>query len=154
MSFTDSDIRRLVERVKESEGLRLNAYRCTAGVLTIGYGHNCQSSPVPGIKKVGDRITKEQAEVLFEQDLSACVWRVRNALPWVTELNAPRQAVLYDGAFQLGLGGLLKFKNTLAMLKAGDYEGASRGLLSSLWAKQTPGRVKRHARQLLAGEWV
>lgn len=154
MSFTDADIKRLVVRVKESEGLRLTAYRCTEGVLTIGYGHNCQVNPVAGIKKVGDRITQEQADVLFERDLSACVWRVRDALPWVTALNAPRQAVMYDWAFQMGVGGMLKFKNTLSMLRSGDYEGAARGLLSSLWAKQTPGRVRRHAEAIRTGEWI
>ena len=31
--------------MKEHEGLRLKAYRCPAGVLTIGYGHTLNVKP-------------------------------------------------------------------------------------------------------------
>lgn len=153
MAFTDDDIARLAADVKKAEGFRLKAYRCSAGVLTVGYGHNCESSPVPGVKKVGDSISHEQAEVLFERDLSKCVWQVRENLPWVINLNAPRQAVLYEMAFQLGLGGMLGFKNTLLHIERGNYADGAAGFLSSKWAKQTPGRVRRLAAQLHSGEW-
>ena len=48
--------------IKQSEGLRLKAYRCPAGVPTIGWGHT------EGVK-MGMRITQAQAEVLLIQDL-------------------------------------------------------------------------------------
>ena len=48
--------------IKQSEGLRLKAYRCPAGVPTIGWGHT------EGVK-MGQRITQAQAEVLLIQDL-------------------------------------------------------------------------------------
>ena len=47
--------------VQQFEGLRLTAYRCPAGVWTVGYGH---SGVVPGIA-----ITKELAEEFLKQDI-------------------------------------------------------------------------------------
>ena len=93
-AFTEADSYRLESQLKESEGFRLAAYRCAAGALTVGYGHNCDASPVDGVNRVGDRITREEAERLLRADLADAVWRVRAALPWVTELSAARQAVL------------------------------------------------------------
>ena len=49
--------------IKEAEGLRLNAYKCQAGVLTIGYGHT------KGVKE-GDTCTKEQAEQYLIEDIA------------------------------------------------------------------------------------
>ncbi len=49
--------------IRQFEGLRLTAYRCPAGVWTIGYGHT--SGVVQGIA-----ITKEQAEEFLRQDIA------------------------------------------------------------------------------------
>ena len=48
--------------IKKFEGCRLKAYRCPAGVLTIGYGHT------KGVKS-GQVITQEQAEELLHKDI-------------------------------------------------------------------------------------
>ena len=48
--------------VKQFEGLRLQAYRCPAGVWTIGYGHTLKAFP-------GEVITEQQAEALLLEDL-------------------------------------------------------------------------------------
>lgn len=48
--------------IKHFEGLRLTAYKCPAGVWTIGWGHTA------GVKK-GDVITEQQAQKLFESDM-------------------------------------------------------------------------------------
>lgn len=151
--FTESDTAKLSAQVKASEGYRLEAYRCTSGALTVGYGHNCDASPVHGVTKPGDRINKAAAERIFEQDLAAAVWAVRRALPWATDLDSPRQAVLYDMGFNMGLGGLLSFKNTLRFIQAGDYTKASRNMLQNKWARQVGNRAVRLSRQMDTGEW-
>ena len=156
--FTEADLRRLEAQIKESEGFRLRAYRCPAGRLTVGYGHNCEASPVDGVNRIGDRITREEAGRLLALDLDGAVWKVRKALPWVMELSPPRQAVLYDMAFNMGLGfpgesGLLSFGNTLNFIKSGNYPAASRGMLASKWARQVKDRAVRLARQMERGEW-
>lgn len=48
--------------IKKFEGCRLKAYRCPAGVLTIGYGHT------KGVKS-GQVITQAQAEELLHKDI-------------------------------------------------------------------------------------
>ena len=50
-------------RIKNWEGCRLTAYRCQAGVLSIGYGHTG-----PDVKP-GMVITQDQADVLFDADI-------------------------------------------------------------------------------------
>ena len=157
--FTASDLSRLGQQLKESEGFRLDAYRCPSGALTIGYGHNCDASPVAGVARVGDCITREEADRLFLSDLEAAMRGVRGALPWVTDLHPPRQAVLYDMAFNMGLGhpgvsGLLSFRNTLGLIQEGRYAEAARSMMQSKWARQVKIRAVRLAAQMERGEWL
>jgi lysozyme len=56
-------------------------------------------------------------------------------------------------AFQLGVDGLLAFKNTLKEVQDGNYFKASEMMLLSKWATQTPERAKRLAKQMETGEW-
>lgn len=51
-----------IELIKKYEGCRLEAYKCPAGVLTIGYGHT-------GNVYAGQKITSKQAEELLKTDL-------------------------------------------------------------------------------------
>jgi lysozyme len=74
-------------------------------------------------------------------------------IPFFDRLCIPRQAVLMNMAFQLGIAGLMKFKSTLAFIEAGDYENASANMLKSLWAKQTPNRASEMAQQMRTGKW-
>ena len=53
---------KLVEQLKQWEGLRLKAYKCPAGVWTIGYGHTKGVTPTM-------RITEKQATSLLAEDL-------------------------------------------------------------------------------------
>lgn len=56
--------RRIKELIKGWEGCRLTAYRCPAGVLTIGYGHT-GNDVTPGMK-----ITQARADALFDVDIN------------------------------------------------------------------------------------
>ena len=51
-----------IELIKKYEGCRLTAYKCPAGVLTIGYGHTA------GVK-AGDKITQAQADEYLQSDI-------------------------------------------------------------------------------------
>ena len=44
--------------------------------------------------------------------------------------------------YQLGISGLLSFKNTLKLIQESRYREAADNMLLSKWAKQTPNRVK------------
>lgn len=88
--------RLLIEKIKEFEGFRSTAYKCPAGVLTIGYGHTA------GVK-AGQKITKQEAEKLLIRDLiqyEAFVERLN-----VTSKQEKFDA-LVDFAFNLGCDAL------------------------------------------------
>jgi lysozyme len=80
--------------VKEYEGLRLSAYRCPAGVPTIGWGHT------RGVK-MGDKITREKAEEFLHEDLIAA----QDNLSVVVKVPVTRGQFigLIDLMFNLGL---------------------------------------------------
>lgn len=52
----------LISKIKEFEGFRSQAYKCPAGVWTIGYGHTADVKP-------GDKISEAEAERLLRKDL-------------------------------------------------------------------------------------
>ena len=51
-----------IDLIKKYEGCRLDAYKCPAGVWTIGYGHTGDVQP-------GQKITQAQAEAILRVDL-------------------------------------------------------------------------------------
>ena len=67
--------------------------------------------------------------------------------------NDARRSVLINMAFQLGVSGLMKFKRFIAAYRAGDFVTASKEMLDSRWAMQTPNRAKELSEQMLTGEW-
>lgn len=77
--------------IKQFEGFREEAYRCPAGVWTIGYGHTRGVRP-------GMKITRAEAERLLEEDLQP----VLAVLP--SGLNANRRAALASLCFNIGVG--------------------------------------------------
>lgn len=133
----------LIADLKRDEGLRLKAYKDTVGVWTIGYG---RAHVAPGTVW-----TQAQAEAALIEDVRKHNAELAAALPWIGNLDLVRRRVLQNMAFNLGLKGLLGFKNTLGMVKDGDYEGAARGMMNSLWAKQVKGRAVRLAEQMRTG---
>ena len=61
----------LISKIIEFEGCKLTAYKCPAGIWTIGVGHT------KGVKQ-GQTITKEQAMTLLRGDLLPCENYVNN----------------------------------------------------------------------------
>lgn len=136
----------LIKQLRRDEGEVLHAYQDHLGYWTIGVG-------VLIDKRKGGGITEEESAYLLQNRISQREAALQKALPWFKDLDEARQGVLLNMSYQMGVEGLLGFKNTLAMVKAGDYEAASKGMLNSLWAKQTPARAKRLSEQMRTGEW-
>lgn len=101
--------------IKEYEGLRLGAYLCSAGVLTIGYGHT-------GGVKEGDLITEQKAEQLLQDDLK----KFENGVLRLVRVPVTQNQfdALVSFAFNLGVGNLGK-STLLKMLNDRDYKGAA-----------------------------
>lgn len=130
----------LTETIKAAEGLKLSVYRCTEGYPTIGYGHRC-----PADQK---SITKEQAEAIFAADFAKAVEQVEALVG--KDARQEVKDIVTEMIFQMGAGGVSKFKTMLKCIKAKDYKGASAAMLDSRWAKQTPKRARRLALDMAA----
>ena len=135
-----------VEQIKRHEGLVLHAYKDSLGYLTIGYGRLIDKAKHGGISEA-------EAEYLLQNDVSIVLQALHRNIQFFDRLCVPRQAVLMNMAFQMGINGLLKFKKTLTLIEMGDFDAAADGMLKSLWAKQTPNRAAEMAEQMRSGQW-
>lgn len=121
----------IIDLIKGFEGLRYKPYTDTLGRLTIGYGRCLDTKG----------ISFAEAEAMLGADIDEALQGVISSLPWAAELDNIRLNVLVCMAFQLGIGGLMQFKDMLTACEHGNYSTASIAMLDSLWAKQTPARA-------------
>ena len=116
----------ILARLIDEEGLKLKAYVDTVGKVTIGIGCN--------LTDVG--ITKDEAIYLCNNRIDNAINDLRRNLDYFDTLPGNVQMVLVDLTYNMGIGTLLTFHNTLNYIKMGDYKTASENLLMSTWAKQ------------------
>jgi lysozyme len=138
------DIRdHLISQLTRDEGCRLHPYKDSVGKTTIGIGRN--------LDDVG--ISQDEANVLLGNDIDKAESALRSALPWTVNLDDARVGVLVNMTFNMGINTMLKFKDTLAHIQAGNYDAAATGMLSSQWARQVGARAQRLAEQMRTGQW-
>ena len=140
-------VEHLTKQLTADEGVKPQVYKDSLGLWTIGIGRLVDPS-IPG-----SGLRPEEIQYLFANDLEDRLTSLSTQLPWMTLLDEARQGVLLNMSFQMGVTGLLKFKNTLELVRTGKYVEAATAMLQSLWAKQTPKRAGRLAKQMLTGEW-
>ena len=128
----------LIENVKESEGFRSRVYKCTQGYDTIGYGF--------AIKDL--ELSEEVSEIILKEKLDKLKEGVDRNFKWVKNMPEKGQDVIYEMCYQLGIVGFSKFKRTISLLQLQDYSGASREMLNSKWARQTPNRAKKLSEEI------
>ena len=98
--------------IKKFEGCRLEAYYCSGGVLTIGYGHT------GGVKET-DTITQEEADKLLKGDILKFEQYVEDNV--MVELDQSQFDALVAWTFNLGPGNLRE-STMLKKLNNGEYE--------------------------------
>ena len=138
----------LKESIKIHEGFRSSVYLCPTGHPTVGYGFRVADlSPDELALNAGalEPMSKEVAEKILDIKITKFKKQVYNALPWLTYAPMDIQDALCEMAYQMGVAGLLGFKNTLAMIKERRYREAAENMLKSKWATQTPERAKQIA---------
>lgn len=121
----------LKEQLIRHEGLRLTVYDCPAGYKTIGVGRNIEHKG----------ITESEALYLLDNDIGYFTEQLEDNLIGFQELPEDKKAVLVNMAFNLGVNGLLKFKNMLAAITEERWEDASSEMLNSRWADQVGNRA-------------
>ena len=128
----------LKARIKKHEGFRDVMYKDSLGFATIGYGHLI----LPTDNYVdGKQYSKEDLDKVFDKDFQNALDNA-NKLMSGYDLVDQAKEVICEMVFQLGIGGVSKFKNMWKALEEGDYYTASQEMLDSRWARQTPKRAE------------
>lgn len=141
--MTTEDVGRLRDDLKRAEGLRLKPYRDPVGELTIGWGRN-----------LADRgISQDEAAVLLDHDIQRAMSDVLRNFRWASNMDAARQSVLVEMAFNMGITRLLGFVHTLKACEEGRYQDAAIEMMDSKWATQVGARATRLADRMHSGEW-
>lgn len=128
-------------KIELEEGWEPLMYECPAGYLTIGYGFNLETSSMP--KRVAD---------LWVSIIVKSIDERLSKIDCYKSLNEARKVVLIDMSYQMGVDGLMRFKNMWKAIENKDYELASIEMLDSLWAKQTVNRANRNAQIMRSGD--
>lgn len=140
---------RLVNDIKQAEGVRLVAYKDSLLYWTIGYGHLLDQTK----DYTGFTITQVQADMYLDLDLTQAYNRCMHLNEW-PKLNTPcRQNAVIELEFNMG-GKWVKFYKTRLDIANQAWQQAHDDLLNSLWAKQVgTTRSNRLANYLLTGEY-
>lgn len=144
MSPNDSQ---LIFELKRDEGVRYEPYFDTEGIETVGVGHNLKASPISATYP----LTDEQVDSILARDLISVFMALDKNIGWWRTLSYARQRVMVNMCFNLGIAGLLKFKNTLAAIERGNYAEAAEQMLKSKWAEQVGQRAKRLSGLMVMG---
>ena len=125
---------------KPFEGCKLTAYRCPAGILTIGYGHT-SAAGAPEVKE-GMTITQEDANRILAADMVKFENDVKSLVK--VELTQHQFDVLVDFCYNAGKGNLAS-STLLKCVNAGQFEKVPTELQK--WTrgggKVLPGLVRR-----------
>lgn len=124
--------------IEQWEGFRETAYRCPAGVLTIGFGHTGADV------KEGQVVTYKEAYATLIEDLK----RYASGLAsWVNVKVTEGQFIaLMSLAYNIGVDGVVhKCPKLLRAVKTGDAEEAARQFLdvNKAKGKVLPGLTRR-----------
>jgi lysozyme len=133
--------------LKKFEGCKLKAYRCPAGVCTIGYGHT-SAAGTPEVTD-GMTITQAQADDILKRDIVKYEISVMDLVK--VPLTQNQFDVLVDFAYNAGVGNL-KSSTMLKKINSGNLDMVPSELMK--WTKGggkvLPGLVRRRQ---AAGAW-
>jgi lysozyme len=137
---------RLLDLIKEHEGIVSHAYQDTRGYWTIGCGRLID-------QQLGGGLSEDEIDYLLANDVKRCEDEAM-LYSFYPSLNEARKAVIISMLFNLGRPNFDKFKKFQAAMDAGDYEEAAIQMLDSLWAKQVKSRSKHLYEMMRTGEWL
>jgi len=134
------------ELIRKHEGTKKNGdkhvpYKCSAGVLTIGYGRNLEKG-----------ISEAAAHFLFLEDMEE-IRKQCDTLSYYHKLDIVRQAVVENMVFNLGFTTFKTFVRTNKAIEEERWEDAAQYMLESRWATQVGKRAIELSNMIRTGEW-
>ena len=145
----------IISLLNFEEGYSEKPYYCSAGYPTIGIGKRIGPKGAP-LSNYQFTVSRQLAAVWLSEELQQKVADMSthaNITAAMASCNDARKAILISMAYQMGADGLAKFTNTLKAISEKRWSDAKSGMMNSAWAKQTPNRANRHAKQMLTGVW-
>ena len=153
-----------INKLIAHEGLRLQVYQDTLGIDTIGIGRNLEDRgitkeemdwmDIPNMDAIYEYgITEADAMYLAQNDVQIVEEELVRSHPCVEELDAVRQLVLVDMAFNMGVPRLSKFKKMWAAIHENKFDVAAKEMLDSRWANQVKSRSTKLAQAMHHGEF-
>ena len=153
-----------VNKLIAHEGLRLQVYKDTLGIDTIGIGRNLEDRgitkeeldwmDIPSMDAVYEYgITEADAMYLAKNDVQIVEEELVRAHPCVDKLDAVRQLVLMDMAFNMGVPRLRKFTKMWNAIHENKFDIAAKEMLDSRWAVQVKSRSTKLAHAMHHGEF-
>ncbi|BDC37773.1 glycoside hydrolase family protein [Paraburkholderia terrae] len=141
----------LEAELRRDEGVRYVPYLDTSDPprRTVGVGHNLDVSPL--LAGWTFPLTDAQVNQVLDRDVSTTLAKLDKALPWWRQMDEVRQRVIANMCFNLGIGGLLTFKNTLAAMQRRSYQVAAAGMKASKWYGQVGQRAVRLCKAMETG---
>jgi len=131
-----------LQHLRIHEGFRSQAYQCSEGYLTIGYGRKIE----------GDKgLSQEEAEFLLSNDAREASDQLLKNVNLPDNITIAQRMALTAMVFQLGIGTFKKFKKMIAAVERGEWAKAADEALDSRWAIQTPRRAQEVAEILRTG---
>lgn len=153
------DVKQVYEEISADEGKVLHAYLCSEHHKTVGIGHKVLETDAENrlyIYGAGDDVADDQSisegrcYELFQEDVQVAIGGCERIYGNWEELPQEAQHILVNMCFQLGQGGLSKFKNFKVAIEDYQWQRAAEEMLDSRWAKQTPERAERLKSRMLA----
>jgi lysozyme len=136
MKFSEFDPARAADFVAQFEGLALKAYRCPAGVLTVGYGHTGKDV------YDGQEITEEEAIELLVDDLKRHFRDIKNLV--TAEVTENQCIAMLSFAFNVGAANFQRSSVRKNLNRGAPLQAAESFLLwNRAGGKVLPGLTRR-----------
>lgn len=134
---------KLLASIQRAEGFSALPYD-DRGDISIGYGRNLTRNP----------LTPQEGVYLMQRPFEAAIDSAPTTVKNYATLTDAQQNVLVEMVYNLGLGGVLKFKKMRAAIESGDFNLAAVEMMDSAWAKQVGSRALKLAEQMRDGTFA
>lgn len=137
------NLNKISNLIAEDEGFRPKIYKDINGFNTIGFGFNLDKI------EISSRIAAlwlEEILIKRDNDLS-------KILDFWKHLNDARKYVLINMSYQLGINGLMNFKNMMKYMDKLDYNNAAKEMQNSQWYELFKGRATRLINIMSSGKF-
>lgn len=125
----------------DATGKTLKTGDTLRGNLTVAIGHNLNAHP----------LSQRVIDLIFDEDVAEHSADLDKYLPWWRDEDEVRQRALLDLCFNMGIGKLLKFDETLLHWRHGEYIDAALHLQKAPWFRQVGIRGPRVVHQVRTG---